>query len=59
MASRSGLPPTAVALDPASFALELLTVASLEVSAVMKVRHQRPYEDLAKLFTHPISRRRL
>jgi len=42
-----------VALDPASFALELLTVASLEVSAVMKVRHQRPYEDLAKLFTHP------
>lgn len=39
-------------LDPATFALDLLVASSLEVSAVMKVRHQRPYDDLAKLFTH-------
>jgi len=41
------------ARDPASFALELLAASSLEVSVVMKVRHQRPYDDLAKLLTHP------
>jgi N-acyl-D-amino-acid deacylase len=41
-----------VARDPASFTLELLAASSLEVSAVMKVLHQRPYDDLAKLFTH-------
>jgi N-acyl-D-amino-acid deacylase len=38
---------------PATFALDLLVASRLEVSAVMKVRHQRPYDDLAKLFTHP------
>jgi len=41
-----------VGLDPASFALDLLIASSLEVSVVMMVRHQRPYDDLAKLFTH-------
>jgi N-acyl-D-amino-acid deacylase len=39
--------------DPATFALDLLVASQLEVSAVMKVRDQRPYDDLARLFTHP------
>jgi N-acyl-D-amino-acid deacylase len=39
--------------DPATFALDLLIASRLEVSAVMKVRHQRSYDELAKLFTHP------
>jgi N-acyl-D-amino-acid deacylase len=39
--------------EPAAFALELLAASSLEVSAVVRVPNQRPYEDLAKLFTHP------
>lgn len=37
---------------PATFVLDLLVASHLEVSAVMKVREQRPYEDLAKIFTH-------
>jgi N-acyl-D-amino-acid deacylase len=40
-----------VGVHPADFALDLLAASSLEVSAVMMVCHQRPYEDLAKLFT--------
>jgi N-acyl-D-amino-acid deacylase len=40
-------------LEPAAFTLDLLAASTLEVSAVMKVRNQRPYEDLARLFTHP------
>jgi N-acyl-D-amino-acid deacylase len=39
--------------DPADFALDVLVAARLEVSVVMKVREQRPYEDLARVFTHP------
>jgi N-acyl-D-amino-acid deacylase len=40
-------------VDPATFTLDVLAASALEVSAVMKVRDQRPYDDLAKLFTHP------
>lgn len=40
-------------VDPATFTLDVLAASALEVSAVMKVRNQRPYDDLAKLFTHP------
>jgi N-acyl-D-amino-acid deacylase len=39
-------------LDPPTFTLDVLAASALEVSAVMTVRHQRPYQDLAKLFTH-------
>lgn len=39
--------------DPASFALDVLAASTLDTSAVMKVREQRPYEDLARIFTHP------
>ncbi len=39
-------------VDPATFALDLLAASSLAVSAIMMVRNQRQYEDLAKLFTH-------
>jgi N-acyl-D-amino-acid deacylase len=39
-------------LDPATFALDLLAASTLEVSSIMMVKHQRPYDDLAKLFTH-------
>jgi N-acyl-D-amino-acid deacylase len=39
--------------DPESFTLDLLAATALEVSAVMKVRDQRSYDDLAKLVTHP------
>jgi N-acyl-D-amino-acid deacylase len=42
-----------VACDPAGFALDLLAASSLEVSAIMTVRNQRPYGDLARIFTHP------
>lgn len=38
--------------DPATFTLDVLAASNLEVSAVMKVREQRPYDDLARLFTH-------
>jgi N-acyl-D-amino-acid deacylase len=39
--------------DPESFTLDLLAASDLQVSAVMKVRDQRSYDDLAKLVTHP------
>jgi N-acyl-D-amino-acid deacylase len=38
--------------DPATFTLDVLAASNLEVSAIVKVRHQRSYDDLAKLFTH-------
>jgi N-acyl-D-amino-acid deacylase len=37
---------------PAEFSLDLLAASRLEVSVVMKVRDQRPYDDLARLITH-------
>jgi N-acyl-D-amino-acid deacylase len=37
----------------AEFALDVLLDSRLDTSVVMKVRNQRPYEDLARLFTHP------
>jgi N-acyl-D-amino-acid deacylase len=37
---------------PAAFSLDLLAASRLEVSVVMKVRDQRPYDDLARLITH-------
>lgn len=39
--------------DPESFALDVLAATALEVSVVMKVRDQRPYDDLARLLAHP------
>jgi N-acyl-D-amino-acid deacylase len=39
-------------VDPATFTLDILASSNLEVSAVVKTRQQRPYDDLAKLFTH-------
>ncbi|MBK5239007.1 MAG: amidohydrolase family protein [Actinomycetales bacterium] len=39
--------------DPATFVLDLLVAAQLEVSVVMTVRDQRPYDDLARIITHP------
>jgi N-acyl-D-amino-acid deacylase len=42
-----------VGRDPASFALDILLASSLEVSTIMTVRNQRPYDELAELFTHP------
>lgn len=39
--------------DPASFTLDILAASALDTSAVIKVREQRPYEDLARIFTHP------
>jgi N-acyl-D-amino-acid deacylase len=42
-----------VGADPESFTLDLLAATDLEVSAVMKVRDQRSYDDLARLVTHP------
>ena len=39
--------------EPEPFTLDLLAATALEVSAVMKVRDQRSYDDLARLVTHP------
>ena len=39
-------------MAPAPFSLDLLAASRLEVSVVMRVRDQRPYEDLAKLISH-------
>lgn len=39
--------------DPEAFTLDLLAASDLAVSAVMKVRDQRSYDDLATLVTHP------
>lgn len=39
--------------DAASFALDVLAASALDTSVVMKVREQRPYDDLARIFTHP------
>ena len=38
---------------PEEFVLDVLAASRLEASGVMKVRDRRPYDDLAKLFTHP------
>ena len=38
--------------DSETFTLDVLAASDLEVSAVMKRRHQPPYDELAKLFTH-------
>lgn len=40
-------------LDPAVFAMDLLTASQLEVSVVIKMPNQRRYSELAQLFTHP------
>lgn len=39
-------------VNPEIFTLDILAASALEVSAVMKVRNQRQYEDLETLFTH-------
>jgi N-acyl-D-amino-acid deacylase len=38
---------------PEPFSLDVLAASLLEVNVVMKVRDQRPYDDLAKLVVHP------
>jgi N-acyl-D-amino-acid deacylase len=38
--------------DPATFTLDILVASNLEVSAVTKMRPQRSYDEMAKLFTH-------
>jgi N-acyl-D-amino-acid deacylase len=40
-------------MAPEPFSLDVLAASTLEVSVVMKVRDQRPYDDLATLVVHP------
>ncbi len=39
--------------DPADFALRVIAASELAVSAVLRVPHQRPVEELGRIFTHP------
>lgn len=42
-----------VGLDPATFTIDVLVASDLQVSVVVELPDQRPYDDLARLFTHP------
>jgi N-acyl-D-amino-acid deacylase len=39
--------------DPADFALRVMAASRLEVSAVLRVPHRRPIDELGRVFSHP------